>query len=62
MLSLSEFNNVITFVDTCITEAKVALKSTKVKLSPLDWPGKSAVVQQLPEVLSGLSRLGAILN
>ena len=54
MLSLSEFNNVMTFVDTCITEAKVALKSTKVKLSPLDWPGKSAVVQQLPRGVVGI--------
>ena len=54
MLALSEFNNVITFADTCIREAKIALQTTKIKLSPLDWPGKSAYVEQLPRGVVGI--------
>jgi acyl-CoA reductase-like NAD-dependent aldehyde dehydrogenase len=54
MLALSELNNVLTFISACIKEAKYALKPTKVKLSSLDWPGKSVRVEQVPRGVIGI--------
>lgn len=52
--ALSELNNVLAFAKAAIEEAKIALKTTRVKLSPLDFPGKSAIIEQLPRGVIGI--------
>jgi acyl-CoA reductase-like NAD-dependent aldehyde dehydrogenase len=52
--ALSEVNNVLAFAGAAIKEASIALKKHKVGLSPLDFPGKSAVVEQVPRGVVGI--------
>ena len=52
--ALSEVNNVLAFASAAIKEAHIALKPHKVNLSPLDFPGKSAVVEQVPRGVIGI--------
>lgn len=52
--ALSEVNNVLAFAQAAIKEARVALRPNKVGLSPVDFPGKSAVVEQVPRGVVGI--------
>lgn len=54
LAALSEFNNVLSFIQAAIKEAHIALKVTKVKLSPIDFPGKSIRVEQCPRGVIGI--------
>lgn len=54
LAALSELNTVQSFIKAAISEARIALKETKVKLSPLDFPGKSAIVEQVPRGVIGI--------
>ena len=54
MAALSELNNVMSFAKAAIQEAKIALRVTKAKLSPLDFPGKSALISQVPRGIIAL--------
>jgi acyl-CoA reductase-like NAD-dependent aldehyde dehydrogenase len=51
---LIELNNTPTYVLGAIQEAKVALKSVKPTLSPLDYPGKKIQVHAVPRGVIGV--------
>ena len=50
----SELTSVAPYVDIAIAVAKGALQPTKVRLSPLDFPGKKGVIESVPRGVIGI--------
>ncbi len=51
---MNEMASMGPYLSTAVAEAKVALKPVKVKLSPLDYPGKKAVIELVPRGVVGI--------
>ena len=57
---LSELTVVMNYAKGTVGVAKEATQSRKVKLSPIEFPGKKAVVEAVPRGVVGLLRRGII--